>query len=260
MKRFTTAGAILVVALLPFLTYAYTSPGSPTGFVNDFAKVLPDPSRQTLEAKLTAFKQATGDEIAVVTIPTVGDDTIENYAVELFKEWGIGERGKDNGVLVLVAVNDHKMRIEVGYGLEGSLTDAQAYWINQNVMTPAFKNNDFAGGLNDATDAIIGAVKGDATIPSETPTTQSSGSGRQFDWVWLIFFAPMWLGSILARSKSWWAGGVLGGIAGIIIGFIYGFLFWGIAAVVFLIPAGLLFDYTVSKSYAAGKSRGRVPR
>ncbi|MCX6702561.1 MAG: TPM domain-containing protein [Candidatus Wolfebacteria bacterium] len=239
--------------------FAYTSPGSPKGFVNDFAGIFNDSQKSGLETKLSDFQKSTGNEIAVAIVKNLGGDTVENYAVELFKEWGIGQKGKDNGVLLLVATEDRKIRIEVGYGLEGSLTDAQSSWIIKNDITPAFKNSDYYAGINSAIDQIITAVNGGA-VPSDSQNYAKGLFGNLFnDWHWFLFilFLPMWLASILARSKSWWLGGVLGGIVGIVIGFIYGFIFTGLISFVLLVPLGLLFDAVVSKAYAKNKSLGK---
>jgi uncharacterized protein len=100
---------------------------------------------------------------------------------------------------------------------------------------------------------------GGETIPSVQADAGTNDTSVNINWFWLIIFIPLWLGSILGRSKSWWAGGVLGGIAGVIIGFIKGFLYTGIISIVLLVPAGLLFDYLVSKNYDKFKSRGRIP-
>lgn len=248
---------LLIGALIPALVFAYTSPGKPAGAVNDFAGMLQVSERQALETKLDAFEKQTGNAIVVATIPNLGGDTVENYAVRLFEEWGIGQKGKDNGVLVLIARDDRRVRIEVGYGLEGSLTDAQSYWIIQGVITPAFRNGNYYAGLDGAADKIIAALGGEI-IPSASAESAQS-SNVNIDWFWLVLFAPIWLASILGRSKSWWAGGVLGGITGVIIGLVKGFLYTGVISIVLLIPLGLLFDFLVSRAYQKHRSSGRVP-
>lgn len=256
-RSLVLCGLILFAA--PILVLAYANPGSPKGAVNDFGGMLNSDKISSLEVKLDNYQKSSGNAIVIATVKNLNGDTIENYAVNLFKDWGIGQKNKDNGVLILVSKEDRQMRIEVGYGLEGDLTDAQSYWIIRDVITPAFQSGDFAGGLNDAADKIIGAISGSEAIPSEDiPSTSRKSSN--FDWFFLIFFVPIWLASILGRSKSWWAGGVLGGIAGVIIGFIKGFLYFGLISIVLLIPLGLLFDYVVSKNYAKYKSgKGKPP-
>ncbi len=248
---------ILLSFFLPFVACAYTSPGVPSGYVNDFAGVFGAEDKAALEAKLRSFEETTGNEIAVVAIKSLGGDTIENYANELFGDWGIGKEGKDNGALFLFAVDDREMRIEVGYGLEGVLTDAQSYWIIQNVAAPAFRDGNYYLGASGAADKIMAALSGAEEIPAAT--TRGSEGGYSSGWFFLIFILPLWLARVLGRSKSWWLGGVFGGIFGVILGFIFGFLYTGIIALVFLIPLGLLFDFTVSRAYQRGKKTGHYP-
>lgn len=256
LKRTLILGGLFLVSA-PVLALAYQNPGAPKGAVNDFAGMLTLSQAEGLAAKLSAFQQQTGNAIVVAMVNNLGGDTVLNFAVQLFRDWEIGQKGKDNGVLILVSKEDREMRIEVGYGLEGALTDAQSFWIIRDVLTPAFKNGDYAGGLDGAVDKIIGAISGTETVPSGSPS--DSGSGSNLDWFFLVFFVPIWLASILGRSKSWWAGGVVGGAAGAIIGIIYGFLYSGIIAIGGLAVLGLVFDYFVSKSYGKYKSGGGVP-
>lgn len=253
LRKFLFLGLVL----LPVAVLAYTSPGKPAGFVNDFAGVLSAQDKMALEEKLSNFSKTYSNEISVAVVNDLGGDYIENYAVKLFEEWGIGKKGADNGVLVLVAINDRQMRIEVGYGLEGYLTDAQSNWIINNVMKPEFQAGNFYAGINGAVDKIILATQGEV-IPSQ----KSSGNGSGFpveDLFYFGIFIVMILASVLGQSKSWWAGGVLGGIIGVIIGFIKGFMFFGIVSIVALIPLGLLFDFLVSRSHAKHKALGTVP-
>ncbi len=256
MKGFLLVCA--AAALIPGAVLAYVSPGAPRGFVNDFAGMLAPADVEGLEAKLATFERNTGDELAVVTVPTLGGDTVENFTVKLFEEWKIGKEGKDNGILLLVARDEREVRIEVGYGLEGFLTDAQSHWIIERVVVPAFREGKFSLGLDGAVDRIIAAIGGE-TIPSLAGTPMSALPKMNIDWFWLALFLPVWLGSVLARSKSWWAGGVVGGAIGIILGFVYSFLYTGLVAVVVLTPLGLLFDYVVSKNYGKFRSQGRTP-
>lgn len=245
---------------IPLVASAYISPGRPHGYVSDFAGFLAPSEVEGLESKLSAFEKNNGAQIAVVTVPSLQGDTIENFSVELFKEWGIGNKGKDNGVLLLIARGEREVRIETGYGLEGALTDAQSAWIIRNVITPLFKQGDFFGGINGAVDKIIVATEG-GQIPAEISTDSSGRHADNFAeaWFWIFLFVPMWLASILGRSRSWWAGGVIGGIAGIILGLIYGFVYAGIIGLAALISLGLLFDFLVSRAYASGKDTGRFP-
>ncbi len=256
-------GAVLGLAALVFASaapipaHAFVSPGNPQGFVNDFANILSPGDKSALEAKLQNFAKQTGNEVSVVTVQNFGGDVIENYAVELFQAWGIGNKEKDNGVLFLVSLEDRAVRIEVGYGLEGDLPDATANRIIQKVTIPAFKNGDYSGGVTQSVDAIIGVIGGDTSYDT---TQNDSTEGIDFGNIApFLFFIPIWLASILGRSKSWWAGGVVGGIIAVVLGFFLGFFYIGIIAFVFLVPIGLLFDFIVSRAYEKNKIGGGRP-
>lgn len=241
---------------------AYRNPGQPAGFVNDYAGVLNSEQKQNLENKLSQFEKESSNEITVVFIKSLDGDTIENFAVGLFKDWGIGKKKNDNGALILVAIDDRQMRIEVGYGLEGALTDAQSYWIINNVMKPAFRNNDYYGGINSSVDKIIGATKGEYVGEASANNNIQTKVKSIFDYdfiFYIIVFGFIWLASILGKSKSWWAGGIIGGVIGIIIGIIKGFVFFGLISIAVLIPFGLLFDFIVSRQYKKSKSTGHFP-
>lgn len=242
--------------LIPWLILAYSSPGPPQGFVNDFAGMLSDTAAQELEQKLVNFEKETSNEIAVVTINSLEGDVIENFAVELFAEWGIGKKDLDNGILLLIAKEDREMRIEVGYGLEGALTDAQSYWIIQQDLRPNFQAEDYATGIQEAVNSIMAATRGEY-IPSATESESTESSGTPWDFIiYIAFGAFIWLASILGRSKRWWPGGVIGGVAGAVIGLIQYSLLIGALSFVGLGLFGLVFDFLVSRSYKHHKSRG----
>ncbi|MFH1522921.1 MAG: TPM domain-containing protein [Patescibacteria group bacterium] len=251
---------LILITIIPCLLFAgivsaYYNPGTPDGFVNDYAGMLNESEKQTLEDKLVQFEKDSSNEISVVTIPSLEEDVIENFAVKLFEDWGIGKTKNDNGVLVLIARDDRQMRIEVGYGLEGALTDAQSWYIIDKIMKPAFQNEDYYSGIDQAVDKIIAATKGEYI-----PESQPEGKSNNWEMIfWVGIFIFMWIASVLGRSKSWWAGGVLGGVAGVIIGLIKGFILVGLVSLAVLIPFGLLFDFIVSKNYAKHKSRGSIP-
>jgi uncharacterized protein len=131
--------------------------------VNDNAEILSPETRRSLSGLLKAHEDRTGNQIVVLTIPTLEGENIEEYAVKVFQDWKLGRRGKDNGVLVVVAIQDRRMRIEVGYGLEPTLTDLLAGRVIRHVMTPRFKAGDYNGGVLEGAQAIIAVLeKGDA--------------------------------------------------------------------------------------------------
>ncbi len=251
--------AVLFLLFFPTAVFAYVSPGRATGFINDFAGVLSEERRSSLEAKLSQFEKDSENEIAIVLIKSLGEDTVENYAVELFKEWAIGKGNKDNGILLLVAIDDRKMRIEVGYGLEGALTDIQSSSIIRNTLSPAFKRGDYYGGLDSAVDDMVSATKGEY-LPIEG---RDSSKSQDLDWFSNVFvygfFIAIYLASIFARSRSWWAGGILGGILGVATSFIFGLFYIGIISLILFIPFGLLLDFIVSRAYQRGNTTGHYP-
>ncbi len=150
------AAILLVVAAIsfgsdiPFLT----------GRVTDNAEILSADTRRTISESLKAHEQKTGNQIAVLTIPSLEGEGIEEYAVAVFNSWKLGQKGKDNGILVVVVPNDRRMRIEVGYGLEGTLPDGLAGSIIRNIMTPQFKTGNYNAGIQSGVKAIIEVLEG----------------------------------------------------------------------------------------------------
>jgi uncharacterized protein len=130
----------------------------PAGFVTDSAGIIDAQTKRDLTSFLTSFEKQTGVEVAVATVSSLDELPIDDYAVELFKKWGIGKKGKDNGVLFLIAPNERKMRIEVGYGLEGAINDALAGRIMDRVVIPFFKSGEISRGVANGTISIVDTV------------------------------------------------------------------------------------------------------
>jgi uncharacterized protein len=147
---------------------SFADPSFPplTGRVVDDAKVLSPETRDDLEASLARHERATGDQVVVVTLATLKGYPIEQYGYQLGRAWGIGQKGKNNGVLLIVAPNDHRVRIEVGYGLEGKLTDAESRVIIERDILPAFRRGDFDAGVRAGTASILTLLGGDAPDPA----------------------------------------------------------------------------------------------
>lgn len=141
-----------------------------TGRVTDNAQILSNETRKTITANLKAHEEKTTNQIAVLTVPTLEGVSIEEYATAAFNTWKLGQKGKDNGILLIVAPKDRKMRIEVGYGLEGTMTDGIAGSIIRNVMTPLFKSNDYDKGIDKGVRAMINVLEG-GQAPIETGGT-----------------------------------------------------------------------------------------
>jgi uncharacterized protein len=159
MRR--TALAAFLLVLLAAAAHALTFPPL-TGRVVDQANILDAATRQAIADKLAAVEAKSGDQIVVVTLSSLQGTSIEDYGYQLGRQWGIGEKSRNNGALLIVAPNERKVRIEVGYGLEGALTDAVTRLIIQNAILPRFRANDFAGGITRGVDDIVQVVSGDA--------------------------------------------------------------------------------------------------
>jgi uncharacterized protein len=141
------------------------------GRINDQAALLSPAAQQQITERLLAYEKATGHQLAVLTIPTLDGDPIEDFSIRVVEAWKLGKKGKDDGVLILVVVKDRKMRIEVGYGLEGELPDAVAGRIVRDVMTPRFRTGDYAGGIAAAVDAVIVKTGGPASTSAPSDAT-----------------------------------------------------------------------------------------
>lgn len=132
---------------------------APTGYVNDFAGVLSAGDRDRLEDLCATLERETGAELALVTVRTTGEDSIQMYAVRLFEAWGIGKKGQDNGVLVLAAIDDRRVWVEVGYGLEGALPDGKVGAILDRHLVPAFKEGRYGDGLYACAQALAAEIE-----------------------------------------------------------------------------------------------------
>jgi uncharacterized protein len=146
--------------------------------VHDDAKVLKHETVEALEAQLKAYEDSTSNQIAILTVSSLDGETIEEYSLQVAEKWKLGQQDKDNGVLLLIAVDDHKMRIEVGHGLEGVLTDALCNRIIRNEMAPAFRRADFDGGVTAAITAITKGIGGEYTANDSNGLGELSTTAR----------------------------------------------------------------------------------
>jgi uncharacterized protein len=151
-----------------------------TGYVNDYAGVLDSSWKSRIEELISNVESTTTCEIAVAVVKSLEGVTIEEYAVKLFEKWGVGKKKEDNGVLLLVAIDDHKLRIEVGYGLEGTITDLEAGNIINDVIVPKFKQNDYNTGIYDGVVAIVNQIyleKGIELLPYADGSVSTVNTG-----------------------------------------------------------------------------------
>ncbi|HEY4111475.1 TPM domain-containing protein [Puia sp.] len=169
--RYILFAALLFLAR-PILVHAQEVPPkpNPNHLVNDFAHVMTDDQISALEHKLVNYDDSTSNQIVVVTMPTIGDEDIEEYSVKLFKAWGIGNKKTNNGILILVSIDNRKVFITTGYGLEGAIPDVTARAIIDNEIVPNFRSStgdNYYRGFSHAADALIKAAAGEYKATSE---------------------------------------------------------------------------------------------
>lgn len=192
-----------IPALLLVLLTAGLLTGAPLpeykGPINDLAGTLSRSELQQLEAKVLQYREQSGHEIGVLIVPTLGNQALEDYAHDVFKAWGIGQKGKDDGVLFLIALEEKKARVEVGYGLEGELTDLESGRLvnKKSPMAQRFREGDFAGGVGAVIDGIIVAIGGEYDPPD--PKDDGKGFSAFVPFGFIMFFLLL---SILRRKKS----------------------------------------------------------
>jgi uncharacterized protein len=194
---------VVVVALLcaGLAVWAANVP-TLTGRVVDQANVLSAAARSTLASKLAELEDKSGIQLVVATVASLQGQEIEPYANELFRAWKLGEKAKNNGVLLLVAPNERRVRIEVGYGLEGTLTDALSKIIIANAIAPRFKTGDFDGGVSRGVDDIITVLTTDASEWQQRPSLRLDNQPPP-DWItWLVIAGMIALGTLLIVSPG----------------------------------------------------------
>ncbi|MDY0874187.1 TPM domain-containing protein [Dongia rigui] len=202
-----TVLAVLLLAGQPFIARAET-PALPalTGRVVDLAGILSQSVETALSAKIEAHENATGGQIVVVTLPDLMGRPIEDWGLMLGRGWGIGQKGKDNGIVFLIAPKDRELRIEVGYGLEGSLPDATANAIIQSNVIPHFKRGDMEGGVAAGLDGILAALDGTYKPPSQPNYAHDGSHGFVVpDPVipFLFFGGAIMVGLLMSLRRRW---------------------------------------------------------
>jgi len=224
---------ILLIALSPALFFDIPVEGAEPeypdsiGYVNDFAGILSPETKLKLNRLIVDLEKQTTAQVAVATVESISPETVETYTNKLFEKWGVGQKEKDNGVLILVAVKERKTWIEVGYGLEGAIPDAHASRIYRDIMVPSFGKGDFNGGISRTVEAIAGLIAEDsgvsidgASTPPKTKTSSRTGGGWVFFFVVLVvvlisfFRASRRNSGTSSRGGGFWVGGGSGGFSG----------------------------------------------
>lgn len=232
MKWRSAAGGLL----LTFLTFvslavaADVAVPSLTARVTDLTGTLTSQQQATLEQKLQAFEAEKGSQVAVLMVPSTQPEAIDQYSIRVVEKWKLGRKGADDGALLIIAKDDRTMRIEVGYGLEGVLTDAMSKRIISDDIVPRFKQGDFYGGVTAGIERIIGVVNGEPLPPPRrTRGERGDDSVRQF--LPVILVVTLVLGGVLRSFLGRGPGAVAtGGVVGIICWILSGAIAVGIMA------------------------------
>ena len=212
----------MIAAVLLFA--ALVIPPAPTAHVNDYGSVLSAAESQALERNLTEREAATGTQMVVAIFPSLEGESLEDYSIRLAQAWRIGQKGLDNGVIFLIFLDDRKTRIEVGYGLEGSLTDAVSSSILRDVVAPRFRSGQLADGIAAGLDAIDRAIAGTYVRPPDAGKGRRAGDlgwrellGVVFVLLLLVALVQNRVQQAALRRRGWtggssgWGGPFIGG-------------------------------------------------
>jgi uncharacterized protein len=203
MMRYRLFFGVLLFFLSAAPLQALQLPPAPNRYVSDFAGLLTEPQRHTLEQMLAQFERETSNQILVVTVPDLQGETVEEFSMRLAERWKPGHQGRDNGVILLVAPRERKVRIEVGYGLEGALTDALSKSILEDEILPVFKRGDFYGGIQQGVLALAAATRGEySPMPAKSGR---SGSSLPVGFFLAVIFFIVWY-RVFRRGRGYGLG------------------------------------------------------
>ncbi len=202
---------LILTSYLPAISQDVLKKPNPPKLVTDAAGVLSAEQLQILEQKLVALDDSSSNQIAVVLIKTLGDYGIEEYAVKLFREWGIGNKGTNNGVLILAAIDDRKVRIEVGYGLEGAIPDVIASSIIRNEIGPSFKEQNYYRGIDNAINALSKAAVGEYKVKKARKGSRNNDEGGGSILGFILIIIVVVIVSII-KGRGGRGGGPRGGM------------------------------------------------
>jgi uncharacterized protein len=216
MNKFLTIFLFVLLPVITLFAQDVPAPPNPPRLVNDFAHVMTPDQISSLEHKLVDYDDSTSVQIVVLTVPTIGDNAIEDYALKLFRTWGIGNKKTNNGVLVLTAIQERKVYIQTGLGMEGSIPDVTAKSIIDNEIVPNFKGTDqdnYYRGFSHAADALIQAAAGEYKAPDGYSKRGRHGKGGGAgNIIGLFFFVFIIIIVFIFRNRGGGGGG--GGLFG----------------------------------------------
>jgi len=193
-------GLISLFLVTPPLSRALDVPPL-RGRVNDYAAVLSQNQIKSLETQLAQLERDTGHQVAVLTVPTLDGEDIESFSIRVGETWKIGKQGHDNGVILVVAIRDRRLRLEVGYGLEGLVPDAVAKRITSDYIVPRFRQQDFAGGIVSGVNALDKILRQEPLPESERNKARGTGSGMSLPAMFVITFVVLALMALSAASN-----------------------------------------------------------
>jgi uncharacterized protein len=200
---------VLLGLVLPRSAFALEVPAL-RARVNDYANLLPADAEKRLEERLSAFEQKTGNQFAVLTIESLEGDPLEDFSIRVVESWKLGEKKQDNGLLLLVVKRDRKVRVETGYGLEGTIPDVVSSRVIRNVIAPAFRSGDYAGGIGQAMESLMTVASGGKLdLPETAARPQQQKRKRSFDpgiLLFVIFLIPLLL-PLFSRGRRFGRGG-----------------------------------------------------
>lgn len=252
-----------VAMLAPFVVLALSVPSAPSLDVPvvDQTNTFTQSQIDNLAQQISSSRQQRDYQLGVLVISSLEGDALEDYSIKVAREWGIGTNTQDNGVLLLVVKDDRKLRIEVGRGLEGDLTDAESGRIIRNTITPQFKNNDYYSGISLGIQNIAAQVEGRPGDDTSQKMGDTSNNENMAEGMAVLLFLGFgvisWFASVLARSKSWWAGGVVGGVIGVVVMLVSAWVLWSIIVAVILIIGGFILDFAVSRNFTSHAAKGK---
>jgi uncharacterized protein len=215
-----------------------------TGRVVDLTGTLDGSQKATLEQTLAAFEARKGTQIAVLLVPTTAPETIEQFSLRVAEQWKLGRKKVDDGAILVVAKNDRTLRIEVGYGIEGALSDVTSHRIISEVITPAFRQGDFFGGIRAGVERMIGVVDGEPLpAPPKRSSWQDGNGGGIGSMIPIAFMLALVVGGVLRRMLGRFpgavaTGGVIGGLAWFVLGALSLAIVAGIIGFVFTLLGG----------------------
>lgn len=263
-KARTFIGLFLFLSLSLTAHAAFVAPQF-SGHVNDYAGLLSATQRNALEQRLAAYKKETSTEIAVVIANDFQGLDAFTYSQKLFDSWKVGTADKDNGIIIAIGPKlgqsfpEHgDIFINNGKGIEGALPDILTGRIIRNDMVPLFKKGDFYGAISAGLTSIELALKGEYTAAGDDADIGSANKMVNFVWYMGMFFLffSSYFASFLARSKSWYAGGILGGLGGFFFGYFFFAIGFALAASAFFAIVGFILDYFLSKTYQTRLAKG----